>query len=163
MYLEGTIVDVYVNKVVILSSSTSSPPSLPPLSLVLVRVKHQVEYLGLKENIRVRRAGFAYRRDFSKFLRRSAPYPLDLLSQSLYNVTCTRCSQSHLKYYTPELAVVFLSLSLIQTSHIIQSHLMITVVTVYSEMVCRSVALLLTLYPPAMNVEQGIQFSWTQF
>jgi myosin-1 len=34
------------------------------------RVRHQVEYLGLKENIRVRRAGFAYRRDFDKFLRR---------------------------------------------------------------------------------------------
>lgn len=34
------------------------------------RVKHQVEYLGLKENIRVRRAGFAFRREFPKFLRR---------------------------------------------------------------------------------------------
>ena len=34
------------------------------------RVKHQVEYLGLKENIRVRRAGFAYRRPFEKFLHR---------------------------------------------------------------------------------------------
>lgn len=34
------------------------------------RVKHQVEYLGLKENIRVRRAGFAYRRIFHKFLQR---------------------------------------------------------------------------------------------
>ena len=29
-----------------------------------------VEYLGLKENIRVRRAGFAYRRQFAKFLQR---------------------------------------------------------------------------------------------
>lgn len=36
------------------------------------RVVHQVEYLGLKENIRVRRAGFAYRRPFSKFLKRYA-------------------------------------------------------------------------------------------
>ena len=36
----------------------------------LPRVKHQVEYLGLKENIRVRRAGFAYRRQFAKFLQR---------------------------------------------------------------------------------------------
>ena len=34
------------------------------------RVKHQVEYLGLKENIRVRRAGFAFRREFAKFLKR---------------------------------------------------------------------------------------------
>ncbi|XP_043349434.1 unconventional myosin-Ie isoform X2 [Dermochelys coriacea] len=36
------------------------------------RVKHQVEYLGLKENIRVRRAGYAYRRVFKKFLQRYA-------------------------------------------------------------------------------------------
>ncbi|KAL8611996.1 Unconventional myosin-Ie [Nucella lapillus] len=36
------------------------------------RVKHQVEYLGLKENIRVRRAGFAYRREFPKFIKRYA-------------------------------------------------------------------------------------------
>ncbi|CAH2273804.1 unconventional myosin-Ie [Pelobates cultripes] len=36
------------------------------------RVKHQVEYLGLKENIRVRRAGYAYRRVFKKFLERYA-------------------------------------------------------------------------------------------
>uniref|UniRef100_A0A3P8WP09 Myosin IF n=1 Tax=Cynoglossus semilaevis TaxID=244447 RepID=A0A3P8WP09_CYNSE len=36
------------------------------------RVKHQVEYLGLRENIRVRRAGFAYRRVFNKFMIRYA-------------------------------------------------------------------------------------------
>ncbi|XP_061409672.1 unconventional myosin-Ie-like [Lethenteron reissneri] len=36
------------------------------------RVRHQVEYLGLRENIRVRRAGFAYRRVFQKFLQRYA-------------------------------------------------------------------------------------------
>ncbi|XP_069807426.1 unconventional myosin-Ie-like [Dendropsophus ebraccatus] len=36
------------------------------------RVKHQVEYLGLRENIRVRRAGYAYRRIFKKFLNRYA-------------------------------------------------------------------------------------------
>uniref|UniRef100_UPI00398F46B6 myosin IEb n=1 Tax=Pristiophorus japonicus TaxID=55135 RepID=UPI00398F46B6 len=36
------------------------------------RVKHQVEYLGLRENIRVRRAGYAYRRAFEKFLQRYA-------------------------------------------------------------------------------------------
>ena len=34
------------------------------------QVKHQVEYLGLKENVRIRRAGFAYRRAFEKFLQR---------------------------------------------------------------------------------------------
>lgn len=36
------------------------------------RCTHQVQYLGLKENIRVRRAGFAYRQTFDKFLRRFA-------------------------------------------------------------------------------------------
>ncbi|KAM7421715.1 hypothetical protein PAMA_015726 [Pampus argenteus] len=36
------------------------------------RVRHQVEYLGLRENIRVRRAGYAYRRTFNKFLHRYA-------------------------------------------------------------------------------------------
>ncbi|XP_061885821.1 myosin IEb [Entelurus aequoreus] len=36
------------------------------------RVHHQVEYLGLRENIRVRRAGYAYRRVFNKFLQRYA-------------------------------------------------------------------------------------------
>jgi myosin I len=33
-------------------------------------VKHQVRYLGLLENIRVRRAGYAYRQEFEKFLGR---------------------------------------------------------------------------------------------
>ncbi|KAG9276238.1 unconventional myosin-Ie-like [Astyanax mexicanus] len=36
------------------------------------RAKHQVEYLGLRENIRVRRAGYAFRRVFKKFLHRYA-------------------------------------------------------------------------------------------
>ena len=34
------------------------------------RVKHQIKYLGLVENVRVRRAGFAYRREFAKFIQR---------------------------------------------------------------------------------------------
>lgn len=33
-------------------------------------VKHQVTYLGLMENLRVRRAGFAYRRSYEQFLGR---------------------------------------------------------------------------------------------
>uniref|UniRef100_A0A915JUR4 Uncharacterized protein n=1 Tax=Romanomermis culicivorax TaxID=13658 RepID=A0A915JUR4_ROMCU len=41
-----------------------------PLDWEEDRVKHQVEYLGLKENVRVRRAGFAYRRPFNKFMHR---------------------------------------------------------------------------------------------
>ncbi|XP_029167448.1 unconventional myosin-Ie-like isoform X2 [Nylanderia fulva] len=46
--------------------------SKKPRDWDLQRVKHQVEYLGLRENIRVRRAGFAYRRTFAKFLHRYA-------------------------------------------------------------------------------------------
>lgn len=33
-------------------------------------IVHQVKYLGLMENLRVRRAGFAYRRNYEMFLRR---------------------------------------------------------------------------------------------
>ena len=33
-------------------------------------VRHQVKYLGLMENLRVRRAGFAYRRNYEAFLHR---------------------------------------------------------------------------------------------
>lgn len=33
-------------------------------------IRHQVKYLGLMENLRVRRAGFAYRRDYETFLKR---------------------------------------------------------------------------------------------
>lgn len=34
------------------------------------RCQHQVSYLGLLENVRVRRAGFAYRQAYSRFLQR---------------------------------------------------------------------------------------------
>jgi len=33
-------------------------------------IRHQVKYLGLMENLRVRRAGFCYRRQFQIFLQR---------------------------------------------------------------------------------------------
>lgn len=32
--------------------------------------RHQVSYLGLLENVRVRRAGFAYRQPYHRFLQR---------------------------------------------------------------------------------------------
>jgi len=35
------------------------------------RCKHQVMYLGLLENVRVRRAGFAFRMNYTRFLLRS--------------------------------------------------------------------------------------------
>jgi myosin heavy subunit len=34
------------------------------------RVKHQVLYLGLLENVRVRRAGYAFRAHYPRFLQR---------------------------------------------------------------------------------------------
>lgn len=34
------------------------------------RTRHQIQFLGLVENVRVRRAGFAYRRDFTVFVNR---------------------------------------------------------------------------------------------
>ncbi|XP_017774628.1 PREDICTED: myosin-IA [Nicrophorus vespilloides] len=41
-----------------------------PSNFDFERVKHQVSYLGLVENVRVRRAGFAYRQRYDRFLKR---------------------------------------------------------------------------------------------
>ncbi|XP_068610938.1 unconventional myosin-Id [Brachionichthys hirsutus] len=41
-----------------------------PLLFEYERCRHQVEYLGLLENVRVRRAGFAYRQTYPRFLQR---------------------------------------------------------------------------------------------
>ncbi|XP_048385403.1 unconventional myosin-Id-like [Stegostoma tigrinum] len=41
-----------------------------PLIFDYERCRHQVEYLGLLENVRVRRAGFAYRQPYERFLQR---------------------------------------------------------------------------------------------
>ncbi|XP_026885184.2 unconventional myosin-Id isoform X1 [Electrophorus electricus] len=41
-----------------------------PLLFEYERCKHQVEYLGLLENVRVRRAGFANRQTYARFLQR---------------------------------------------------------------------------------------------
>uniref|UniRef100_A0A1A8FRE7 Unconventional myosin-Id n=1 Tax=Nothobranchius korthausae TaxID=1143690 RepID=A0A1A8FRE7_9TELE len=41
-----------------------------PLLFEHKRCRHQVEYLGLLENVRVRRAGFAYRQTYPRFLQR---------------------------------------------------------------------------------------------
>lgn len=45
---------------------------LPPVAVRFdeVLIRHQVKYLGLMENLRVRRAGFAYRRRYEVFLQR---------------------------------------------------------------------------------------------
>ncbi|XP_040287384.1 unconventional myosin-Ig-like [Bufo bufo] len=47
------------------------------------RCLHQVEYLGLLENVRVRRAGFAYRQPYERFLQR-------------YKMTCEYTWPNHL-------------------------------------------------------------------
>jgi myosin-1 len=41
-------------------------------------ILHQIKYLGLQENIRVRRAGFAYRNTFEKMIERFGIPFLDL-------------------------------------------------------------------------------------
>lgn len=63
------------------------------------RVRHQVEYLGLRENIRVRRAGYAYRRVFVKFLQRSfrvkhSRTPVNSLPLMLTRFSCSAGTQS---------------------------------------------------------------------
>ncbi|CAL8249089.1 unnamed protein product [Merluccius merluccius] len=50
-----------------------SNESKKPGQLDEALVRHQVKYLGLMEHLRVRRAGFAYRRRFDVFLQRYKP------------------------------------------------------------------------------------------
>ncbi|ROK35666.1 Unconventional myosin-Ig [Anabarilius grahami] len=54
-----------------------------PLLLDDGRCQHQVAYLGLLENVRVRRAGFAYRQPYARFLQR-------------YKMTCEYTWPNHL-------------------------------------------------------------------
>ena len=53
-------------------------------------VRHQVKYLGLMENLRVRRAGFAYRRPFQTFLDRLGRYlemTLRIINLTIRNIS----------------------------------------------------------------------------
>lgn len=53
-------------------------------------VHHQVKYLGLMENLRVRRAGFAYRRPYEVFLQRWAIYcPASLKNLPTLDLCCS--------------------------------------------------------------------------
>ncbi|KAK0174069.1 hypothetical protein PV328_007186 [Microctonus aethiopoides] len=73
-----------------------------------LRVKHQVEYLGLKENIRVRRAGFAYRRTFAKFLHRySVLLPKNSLMTNNNEIHGVKCimSKAHIDEYQYQLGI----------------------------------------------------------
>lgn len=54
-----------------------------PLSFDTERCRHQVSYLGLLENVHVRRAGFAYRQPYDRFLLR-------------YKMTCEYTWPNHL-------------------------------------------------------------------
>ncbi|XP_072905181.1 unconventional myosin-Id-like [Hemitrygon akajei] len=54
-----------------------------PILFDYERCRHQVEYLGLLENVRVRRAGFAYRQPYNRFLLR-------------YKMTCEYTWPNHL-------------------------------------------------------------------
>lgn len=51
------------------------------------RCRHQVAYLGLLENVRVRRAGFAYRQPYERFLQRS-----EVTQYGRYYTKLFRCS-----------------------------------------------------------------------
>ncbi|KAK0946793.1 class II myosin [Friedmanniomyces endolithicus] len=44
--------------------------SKSPTEYTDTNVMHQIKYLGLQENVRIRRAGFAYRQTFEKFIER---------------------------------------------------------------------------------------------
>ncbi|KAJ6186552.1 hypothetical protein N7519_007853 [Penicillium mononematosum] len=48
----------------------ASANDLPPKEYNVGNVLHQIKYLGLQENVRIRRAGFAYRQTFDKFTER---------------------------------------------------------------------------------------------
>ena len=52
--------------------SVKSNDQKAALTIDTARVQHQVQYLGLSENIKVRRAGYAYRNEYHRFLERFA-------------------------------------------------------------------------------------------
>eukprot|EP01059_Diplonema_ambulator_P016677 TRINITY_DN283_c0_g1_i1.p1 TRINITY_DN283_c0_g1~~TRINITY_DN283_c0_g1_i1.p1 ORF type:complete len:1165 (+),score=492.95 TRINITY_DN283_c0_g1_i1:85-3579(+) len=70
-----------------------------PLGFVDDRVAGQVTYLGLLENVRVRRAGFSYRQHFDKFLKRfkfinpaTFPRPFRGVDKTACQTILTQCT-----------------------------------------------------------------------
>ena len=70
------VIYVYVLQALVSSLMDCSPhyvrciksnDSKLPLTVDPKRVQHQVKYLGLAENIKVRRAGYAYRAEYSRY------------------------------------------------------------------------------------------------
>ena len=71
------VIYVYVLQALVSSLMDCSPhyvrciksnDSKLPLTVDPKRVQHQVKYLGLAENIKVRRAGYAYRAEYSRYI-----------------------------------------------------------------------------------------------
>ncbi len=63
-------------------------------------IRHQVKYLGLMEHLRVRRAGFAYRRKYDVFLKRyEGPQNSHLmLDFQIKSLSLSSSSKVHLKH-----------------------------------------------------------------
>jgi len=59
------------------------------LDFVISRVEHQVKYLGILENVRVKRAGYAYRTTFRVFIKRFTP----LMEQPITDESAEGCKQ----------------------------------------------------------------------
>ncbi len=66
--------------------SIKSNDAKAPLTVDQDRAVHQVKYLGLSENIKVRRAGFAYRAEYHRFLDR-----FNILSKVRLGLSDTCC------------------------------------------------------------------------
>jgi myosin heavy subunit len=56
-----------------------------PVLFDVERCRHQVAYLGLLENVRVRRAGFAFRMTYNRFLARLAVNFVHNIARDNYN------------------------------------------------------------------------------
>ena len=93
------VIYVYVLQALVSSLMDCSPhyvrciksnDSKLPLTVDPKRVQHQVKYLGLAENIKVRRAGYAYRAEYSRYNSTISQLAiLTILSYLPYNVLFT--------------------------------------------------------------------------
>jgi len=72
----GTLTNEYLNLLAVLIDQTSTFRCIKPNNVKRSGVftpdlvRHQVRYLGLLENVRVRRAGYAYRQTYEECLKR---------------------------------------------------------------------------------------------
>ncbi|VDP23556.1 unnamed protein product [Soboliphyme baturini] len=68
------LVDILTSKVPFYIRCIKPNDNMMPFLFDDNRVEHQIAYLGLIENIRVRRAGFAYRISYDRFIKRYVYY-----------------------------------------------------------------------------------------